>query len=64
MYFNLAVLAATRPHERRVALVPAVVPNLVKLGTGLHNRPARMKAGAVIVELSAESGVNRKRTGR
>ena len=41
MYVNVAVLKETRPHERRVALVPSVVPKLVKLGARLH-----MEAGA------------------
>ena len=41
MYVNLAVLKETRPHERRVALVPDVVPKLVKLGAKVH-----MQAGA------------------
>jgi len=41
MYINLAVLTETRPHERRVALVPAVVPKLLKLGARLH-----MQSGA------------------
>jgi NAD(P) transhydrogenase subunit alpha len=41
MYVNIAVLAETRAHERRLALVPAVVPKLVKLGGRLH-----MQAGA------------------
>lgn len=36
MYVNVAVLKETRPHERRVALVPSVVPRLVKLGARLH----------------------------
>jgi len=36
MYVNVAVLTETRPHERRVALVPAVVPKLLKLGARLH----------------------------
>ncbi len=36
MYVNIAVLKETRPHERRVALVPAVVPRLTKLGGRLH----------------------------
>ncbi len=39
MYVNVAVLCETRPHERRVALVPAVVPKLVKLGARLHMQP-------------------------
>jgi NAD(P) transhydrogenase subunit alpha len=41
MYINLAVLTETLPHERRVALVPAVVPKLLKLGARLH-----MQSGA------------------
>jgi NAD(P) transhydrogenase subunit alpha len=36
MYVNVAVLKETRPHERRVALVPAVAEKLVKLGARLH----------------------------
>ena len=36
MYVNVAVLKETHPHERRVALVPAVVPWLIKLGAKLH----------------------------
>jgi NAD(P) transhydrogenase subunit alpha len=36
MYVNLAVLKETRPHERRVALVPSVAARLVKLGARLH----------------------------
>jgi len=41
MYVNIAVLKETQAHERRVALVPSVVPKLVKLGARLH-----MQAGA------------------
>ncbi len=41
MHINLAVLTETRPHERRVALVPTVVPQLRKLGARLH-----MQSGA------------------
>ena len=41
MYVNVAVLKETLPNARRVALVPAVVPKLVKLGAKLH-----MEAGA------------------
>ena len=41
MYVNVAVLKETQPHERRVALVPSVVPKLIKLGGKLH-----MQAGA------------------
>jgi len=36
MYVNVAVLKETEPHERRVALVPSVVPKLTKLGAKLH----------------------------
>ncbi len=36
MFVNVAVLKETQPHERRVALVPSVVPKLVKLGARLH----------------------------
>ncbi len=41
MYVNVAALKETLPNERRVALVPAVVPHLIKLGGKLH-----MEAGA------------------
>ena len=41
MYVNVAVLRETQPHERRVALVPSVVPKLIKLGAKLH-----MQSGA------------------
>jgi NAD(P) transhydrogenase subunit alpha len=41
MFVNVAVLKETQPHERRVALVPAIVPRLVALGAKLH-----MQAGA------------------
>jgi NAD(P) transhydrogenase subunit alpha len=43
MYINVAVLTETRAHERRVALVPSVVPKLIKLGARLH-----MQAGAAL----------------
>jgi len=36
MYVNVAVLKETQPHERRVALVPSVVPKLINLGAKLH----------------------------
>jgi NAD(P) transhydrogenase subunit alpha len=36
MYVNVAVLKETQAHERRVALVPSVVPKLIKLGARLH----------------------------
>src|ERR1700683_4944939 len=41
MYVNVAILKETQPHERRVAMVPSVVPKLIKLGAKLH-----MQAGA------------------
>jgi H+-translocating NAD(P) transhydrogenase subunit alpha len=41
MYVNVAVLKETQAHERRVALVPSVVPKLIKLGARLH-----MQSGA------------------
>jgi NAD(P) transhydrogenase subunit alpha len=45
MYINVAVLTETRAHERRVALVPAVVAKFVKLGARLHMQSG---AGAAI----------------
>jgi NAD(P) transhydrogenase subunit alpha len=36
MYVNVAVLREVLPHERRVALVPALTAGLVKLGAKLH----------------------------
>ncbi len=45
MYVNVAVLTETHPHERRVALVPSVVPKLLKLGARLHLQSG---AGAAI----------------
>ncbi len=45
MYVNVAVLTETRAHERRVALVPSVVPKLLKLGARLHMQPG---AGAAL----------------
>ncbi len=41
MYVNIAVLKETRPHERRVALVPSVIAKLTKLGARVH-----MQSGA------------------
>jgi NAD(P) transhydrogenase subunit alpha len=41
MYVQVAILKETQAHERRVALVPAVIPKLAKLGAKLH-----MQAGA------------------
>lgn len=36
MYINVAILKETQPHERRVALVPALAEKLIKLGARLH----------------------------
>jgi len=36
MYVNVAVLKETKPHERRVALVPSLTSQLTKLGAKLH----------------------------
>ncbi|HEY7638479.1 MAG TPA: NAD(P) transhydrogenase subunit alpha [Steroidobacteraceae bacterium] len=48
MPVKIAVLKETRPHERRVALVPAVADKLAKLGAQLH-----LQAGAgVAVKLA------------
>ena len=41
MYVNVAVLKETHPHEKRVALVPSVVPKLIKMGAKIH-----MQSGA------------------
>ena len=55
MYINVAVLTETRAHERRMALVPSVVPKLVKLGARLHMQPG---AGAATgLEDNAFEGV-------
>jgi H+-translocating NAD(P) transhydrogenase subunit alpha len=48
MPVKIAVLKETRPHERRVAMVPAVADKLAKLGAQIH-----MQAGAgVAVKLA------------
>jgi len=44
MYVNIAVLKETQPRERRVALVPSVVPKLVKLGAKLHMQTGAAEA--------------------
>ena len=36
MPVKIAVLKESRPHERRVAMVPAVVDKLTKLGAQIH----------------------------
>jgi NAD(P) transhydrogenase subunit alpha len=50
MYVNVAVLKETQPHERRVALTPAVTPKLIKLGAKLH-----MQSGAGLAIKLADS---------
>ena len=45
MYVNVAVLKETQPNERRVALIPSIVPKLTKLGARLHMQSG---AGAAI----------------
>jgi NAD(P) transhydrogenase subunit alpha len=51
MPVKIAVLKETRPHERRVALVPAVADKLAKLGAQLH-----LQAGAgTAVKLADEA---------
>lgn len=44
MYVNIAVLKETRPHERRLALVPSLVPKLTKLGARLHMQTGAAEA--------------------
>jgi NAD(P) transhydrogenase subunit alpha len=41
MFVNVAVLKETLPHEHRVAMIPALVPRLMKLGARIH-----LQAGA------------------
>jgi NAD(P) transhydrogenase subunit alpha len=50
MYVNLAVLRETLPDERRVALVPEITAELVKLGAKLH-----METGAGIASSFPDS---------
>ena len=50
MYVNVAVLKETQAHERRVALVPSVVPKLIKLGAKLHMQTG---AGAAVKLIDA-----------
>jgi NAD(P) transhydrogenase subunit alpha len=45
MYVNVAILKETKAHERRVALVPCVIPKLLALGAKLHMQTG---AGEVI----------------
>ena len=51
MYVNVAVLKETKPHEKRVALMPSVVPKLIKLGAKLHMQTGA--AGAIKLPDSA-----------
>lgn len=44
MYINVAVLTETRAHERRVALVPSVIPKYIRLGARLHMQSGAGKA--------------------
>jgi len=52
MYVNVAVLTETQPHERRVALVPSVVPKLRKLGAraAIHLDDAAFEAVSFIAD--------------
>lgn len=50
MYVNVAVVKETRPHERRVALVPAVTAKMIKLGARLH-----MQTGAGVAAKLTDS---------
>ena len=40
MFVNVAVLKETLPHEHRVAMIPALVPRLMKLGAARSKAPA------------------------
>ena len=56
MYVNVAVLRETQPHERRVALVPSVIPKLIKLGAKLHMQPASGEGFREGILASPEAG--------
>jgi NAD(P) transhydrogenase subunit alpha len=47
MFVNVAVLKETQSHERRVALVPAVAPKLIKLGAKLHMQSGAGEAAGI-----------------
>jgi alanine dehydrogenase len=49
VFVNVAVLKETQAHERRVALVPAVVAKLIKLGA-TASRGASWTSGSRQVE--------------
>ena len=51
MYVKVATIKETQAHERRVALVPSVVPKLIKLGAKLH-----MQTGAGDASQFADAG--------
>ena len=53
MYVNVAVLAETRAHEGRVALVPSLVGRLVKLGARLHMQTQAGSAAHLADEMYA-----------
>lgn len=56
MYINVAVLTETQAHERRLAIVPSIVPKLSKLGARLHMQPG---AGATLrLDDAAFAGVS------
>ncbi len=48
MYVNVAVLKETQPHERRVALVPALISKLTLLGARLHMQSGAGDAGGLL----------------
>ena len=43
LYVNVAVLKETRPHERRVPLVPAVAAKLITLGAKIQMQTGWVK---------------------
>jgi len=59
MYVNVAVLRETQPHERRVALMPSVVPKLIKLGAKLY-----MQCGAGNAIQLPDSSIRMSRSSR
>jgi NAD(P) transhydrogenase subunit alpha len=53
MYVNIVVLKETKPHERRIAMVPSVAAKLQKLGGRLH---MQLNAGSGIMLPDAAFG--------
>jgi len=53
MYVNVAVLAETRAHEGRVALVPSLVGRLARLGARLHMQTQAGRAAHLADEMYA-----------